>query len=269
MIINANTKIAKILKESPAALDAIVSIDSKFEKLRNPILRKLMAGRTSIGMAAKISGCGIDAFFQKLAPLGFQIELETPLEENVADKKELPAFLKSIASSDITELDVRPIIAENKDPLSLILATVKKIPQGGVLKIINSFEPTPLIALLAKQGFESFVYHVDDQEIDTYFFKKNEREVQIPTEDTNAQDWDALLKKFENQIVTIDVRDLEMPGPMMKILSTLDELPDHHALFVYHKRIPVFLLPELREKGFDYRIKEITDGEVHLFIFQE
>ena len=68
---------------------------------------------------------------------------------------------------------------------------------------------------------------------------------------------------------TIDVRQLEMPGPMMAILDEINKLPADNALYVYHKRIPVFLLPELKEKKFDYRIKEISDGEVRLLIFKE
>ena len=55
---------------------------------------------------------------------------------------------------------------------------------------------------------------------------------------------------------------------MLTILEALEKLPSDHALYVYHKRIPVFLLPELAEKKFDYRIKEISDGEVHLLIFK-
>jgi hypothetical protein len=45
-------------------------------------------------------------------------------------------------------------------------------------------------------------------------------------------------------------------------------LPTDKALFVYHKRIPVFLLPELEEQQFSYRIKEISDGEVQLLIYK-
>ena len=67
---------------------------------------------------------------------------------------------------------------------------------------------------------------------------------------------------------TVDVRNLEMPKPMLTILDALGHLPSETALFVYHKRIPVFLLPELKERKFDYRIKEISDGEVHLLIFK-
>ena len=72
----------------------------------------------------------------------------------------------------IVEFDVRPIIDANEDPLSLIIKKVKHILPGQALKIINSFEPTPLILLLEKQGFESYVDVVDDQLVETYFYKK-------------------------------------------------------------------------------------------------
>jgi len=55
----------------------------------------------------------------------------------------------------------------------------------------------------------------------------------------------------------------------MAILAALEKLPEDKALFVYHKRIPVFLLPELRERKFDYRIKETAPNEVHLLIFKD
>jgi hypothetical protein len=60
-----------------------------------------------------------------------------------------------------------------------------------------------------------------------------------------------------------------MPLPMHSILESLEKLPIEKALFVYHKRIPVFLLPELEEQGFSYRIKEINDAEVHLLIYKD
>ena len=56
---------------------------------------------------------------------------------------------------------------------------------------------------------------------------------------------------------------------MLTILEELDKLPADKALYVYHKRIPVFLLPELADRKFGYRIKEIDDGEVRLLIFKE
>src|SRR5665647_110471 len=268
MTINADTKIASIIKQNPAALEAIISITPKFEKLRNPLLRKLMAGRTSISMASKISGCGINTFYEKLAPLGFSIDNSKVPDKN-EEKPVLPDFFNSLKPDQIIEFDVRPIIEANEDPLSLIVKKVKSIQPGEALKIINSFEPTPLILLLKKQGFESYVDVVNDQLIETYFYKKDDAKVVIDKAENKTEDWDECLQRFQNKIQSIDVRALEMPKPMLTILDALEKLPSEIALFVYHKRIPVFLLPELKERKFDFRIKEISDNEVHLLIFKD
>jgi uncharacterized protein (DUF2249 family) len=270
MIINSETKIAAILKQNPAALDAIVSITPKFEKLRNPLLRKLMAGRTSIGMASKISGCNLTDFFNKLEPLGFEIDNKTVkiIDE---EKPGLPSFFNSLKPGQITEFDARPIIDKGEDPLKSIIKNVKNIHPGEALKIINSFEPTPLISLLKNQGFEAYVDKIEDQLIETYFYRTSSGPIEINEKEIiaeDAEDWDAILQKFKDKLQTVDVRQLEMPLPMHTILEALENLPADTALFVYHKRIPVFLLPELAERKFDYRIKEISDGEVHLLIFK-
>ena len=268
MTINADTKIATILKQNAGALDAIVSINPKFEKLRNPLLRKLMAGRTSIGMASKISGSPIESFYAKLEPLGFEID-KAILPVKHEEKPQLPSFFNTINPGRIVEFDARPLIDADEDPLPMIVKKVKEIKAGDVLKIINTFEPTPLILLLKKQGFESYADVINDQLVETYFYKKDNAVVEINEPDNGAEDWDNLIQKSTNKIQAIDVRHLEMPGPMLTILDALEKLSPDTALFVYHKRIPVFLLPELRERGFDYRIKEITPNEVHLFIFKD
>jgi len=270
MTINAATKISAILKANPAALEAIISVSPKFEKLRNPILRKVMAGRTSLAMAAKVGNCRVTDFFHKLKPLGFETDDITVVETE--DKKPLPDFISSLKKEQIIDLDVRPVIASGKDPLQLILQKVKTVEPGQVLKIINTFEPTPLMALLGKQGFVSYADTIQPDWIETYFYRKSAGEVTVAAtaKETRAgEGWEALLEQFEQKMQTIDVRHLEMPGPMMTILSTLETLPADTALFVYHKRIPVFLLPELAERGYGYRIREISDGEVHLLIFRQ
>jgi uncharacterized protein (DUF2249 family) len=168
------------------------------------------------------------------------------------------------------DLDVRPVIEIGKDPLNAILEKVKSLKAGDVLKIINSFEPTPLIHLLGKQDFESYTEHVNQELVYTYFYKKSGDPLpvkEIKYGDSN--DWDAILARFNENLETIDVRHLEMPLPMHRILDSLQNLGAGKALFVYHKRIPVFLLPELEEQKFSYRIKEISDGEVHLLIYKD
>ena len=264
MKIDANTKIAAIIKQQPAALEAIVSISPKFEKLRNPILRKLIAGRTSIAMAGKIGGCGVDDFFSRLEALGFEVDRAVDAEVHAA--KPVPAFVSSLDQTKIVSLDVRPVIDSGDDPLKMILRSLKGLRKGQTLKIVNSFEPTPLMMLLEKQGYQSYADVLDENLVETYFYQEQE----VNTEDPHISDdgWDAWQEKYEGHIKSVDVRTLPMPMPMMIILEALEKLPVNTALFVQHKRIPVFLLPELRDRKFDYRIKEISEGEVHLLIFK-
>jgi uncharacterized protein (DUF2249 family) len=267
MTINANTKIAPILKQDPKALDAIVSISIKFEKLRNPILRKLMAGRTTLTAASKLGRCSVEDFFKKLEPLGFEIDRNIKAVEEA--KKPVPAFITSLKKEQLIELDVRPVIASGSDPLNIIMQKVKAVQPAQVLKIINTFEPTPLILMLEKKGFETYVDTINDNLIETYFHKTGRsNSEEIKTEQPTATDWDTVLQKFGEHIQKIDVRHLEMPQPMLTILDALDHLANDTALYVHHKRIPVFLLPELTQRGFEYRIKEIKDGEEHLLIFK-
>ena len=266
--INANTKIASLIKQHPGALEAIVSLSPKFSKLRNPLLRKVIAARTSIAMASKIGGCSIDDFFSKLQPLGFDID-KAAVEIEANENKPIPGFIKNLPPDKIIELDVRPIIETGKDPLNIIIQNVQNLKAGSVLKIINSFEPTPLIVLLGRQGFESYTEVINYQLVNTYFHKKTGKPVLYETEGKDhSRGWDEIADRFSGKIETIDVRELEMPLPMHAIMEALQKLKNDKALFVYHKRIPVFLLPELEEQNFNYRIREIREGEVHLIIYK-
>ncbi|MBP8824390.1 MAG: DUF2249 domain-containing protein [Flavobacteriales bacterium] len=265
--IHANTKIAALLRAHPDALEAIVSISPKFNKLRNPLLRKLMASRATIGMASRIGGCTPEDFFTRLEPLGFVVDraVGEAVEEQGAP---LPAFMQLLKPEHVQELDVRPILNQGQDPFNLILGKVKALKAGETLKIINDFEPIPLIQLLGKQGFGTYSKAIDGNTWHTWFFKTGENRLPEAPAPMDSAGFDACMQRFVGRTRTIDVRHLEMPLPMLTILDELDHLPAGHALFVDHKRIPVFLLPELEERKFEYRAKELGEGDVKLFIFR-
>lgn len=273
MLINEQTKIATLLKHHPDALETIVKLSPDFKKLRNPILRKLMAGRTSIAMASKIGGRKPEDFFEALAPLGFEADNTSvvPQENTVKQNAPRPEYLSNIQADRLVNFDVRAMLAEGNDPLKQIQQKVKSLRPGEVLVIVNNFEPVPLIKLLEKQGFRTYVNFIDADTIETYFYKTGPANTPKPEageEEPVSEDWESLLKQYENSLTEIDVRHLEMPMPMMTILENLEVLPEERALYVHHKRIPVFLLTELKERAFDYRIREVREGEVYLLIFK-
>jgi hypothetical protein len=268
MLINPDTKIAAILKHHPEAIDAIISLSAKFNALRNPLLRKLMAGRTSIATAAKMGGCTLDDFFRLLVPLGFEVDTKQTAGTPELQKPK-PEIISQLSSQQIHTLDVRPVIDAGKDPLSGILQKLKEVKQGEALLIINSFEPIPLIQLLKKQGFDAFVETIEPDCIHSYFYRTESMGDGLPAILTTSEDFDEALNRFAGKLDLIDVQHLPMPMPMQVILQRLDQLPGDHALFVFHKRIPVFLLPELADRQLSYRVKELSDSEVQLLIFKD
>lgn len=162
MHIDENTKISKIINDTPEAIDAIVSLSKHFEKLRIPILRKTLASRVTIKQASKIGGVSIYDFYNKLSPLGFTFE--TSAAKNVDDTKEEEAlYINNFENGNIEELDVRGILKQNKDPFNIIMDSLEKLPDGYTLNIINTFEPIPLINILSKKGYTHQTIYKDKQ----------------------------------------------------------------------------------------------------------
>jgi hypothetical protein len=64
----------------------------------------------------------------------------------------------------------------------------------------------------------------------------------------------------------IDVRGLVSPEPMVAILGRI-ESPDHEGpISVHHDREPIFLYPELAERGWQHSIIPGDAGEVRLLL---
>ena len=275
MQIAANTKISVLIKENPAAIDAIATINKHFEKLRNPVLRKILASRVTIADAARIGGCDIEKFYEKLEPLGFiasengntknTIIMQTPQTTTTT----MPAYLAQLPEQNIITLDVCEDIATGNDPFLKIMNAVEGIGENNALLIINTFEPTPLIAILKKKGYSFWTDVKSANLVYTYFWQ--DAETNTPEEATikpEAGSFDDVMARFAGKVKRIDVRALEMPQPMVTILGELEVLPQDEALYVVHKRVPQFLLPQLRERGFNITIKEVGPNQVDLLIYK-
>lgn len=66
--------------------------------------------------------------------------------------------------------------------------------------------------------------------------------------------------------VVLDNRGLEPPQPMMRILETLETLPEGATLLAINEREPLFLYPELAERGYAYETTPHPDGSFHIAI---
>ncbi len=263
--INKQTRISSLLNSNELALEKILELSEKFNKLKNPILRRIMAPRTSIEMACKIANIDIQKFLKSMQSIGFELKIDS----NEIDSKN--AIINEqdfdIDLSKVEYLDVRPILMSGKDPLQIILEKIEQIEVGNILCIINSFIPEPLINVLKKKGFISKVEENNPEEYKTYFLKLEKKSILDNVDNQDA--WDEVINSYSGKLEYIDVRDLEMPLPMITILEKLDTMESDKLLFVYHKKIPVFLLPELTEKGYTYQTKYIDEKNVEVIIYKK
>lgn len=58
----------------------------------------------------------------------------------------------------------------------------------------------------------------------------------------------------------LDNRGLSPPEPMLRILDALERLPANEALTAQMDRRPVFLFPELEERGYAYELEQQPEG---------
>lgn len=265
MTINAETKIGAIIKDKLEAIDVLVSLSPHFKKLKNPVLRKILAPRVTVAEAAVIGNCKVETILNSLAQIGFTVEdphipaKDTPVTSTVAEND-----LDLVAT-----IDVRPDLANGADPFSRIMNKLSEVPPGKTMLLINSFEPAPLIRILTGKGYSVSVSKNQPGIVFTYITKIKESPAPHGNLDKRFSElhlFDSVLKHYNLKFTEIDVRQLEMPKPMIAILDELDHLDKGEALYVRHKKVPLFLFPELEDRGFSYVYKQ-AESEVILIIY--
>ena len=302
LAIDSNTRIARIISY-PGAIDALIAVSSRFNKLKNPVLRKVMAGQVNVAMAARIGGVSGDAILESLERIGFRVSRESeemvPANErfdagprlNEREKAALLQDYESIESHRIFLLDARPFLEKGEEPLSEIIRITGEMNVGDGLCIINSFAPEPLLPLLKKKGLEGVIVEVE-QAFEARFIRRKSGEPEPAWRPASAEPVVSLSEKAEKGnidgplgeidlpeetergtmvshsalVIKISVVGLAPPQPMMLILSTLQQMKGTQLLYVMHEREPRFLFPHLAEQGYDYRISSRGPGDVRLLI---
>ncbi len=273
MIIGAKTRISKLIKYNEQAIDVIASINPHFRKLKNPVLRKLLAPRVSVADAAKIGGVTVNEFLQKLKENGFEVDFIEQDKDHETESDHIKSKVKhhSMERSNIIELDVRPILKGGVDPFETIMSKLKEMKDDQTLLVINTFEPVPLLNLIKNKGYEYEVERPDPGVVHAYLKKSisNEnKDIKTEPSSDSKQTYKQIEERFAGLMKEVDVRDLEMPLPMVTILEELENLTDSMALFVHHKKLPQYLLPELAERGYSYVHKDVDENNLKLIIYK-
>jgi len=265
-MISKDWKVAQVLDVYPETLDAFLEVSSHFAKLKNKVLRKTIARRVTLAQAARVGGVDVNHLLMILnRKAGFEMEKEfyegrkemekSDFTNNPHETGRRPALQEII-------LDVRPIIESGTDPFKIIMKTVKEMKDDEMLHLVNSFEPVPLYSVMETKGF-TYVSEKRGDEWHIWFWRK---EKTVRQADNGKKRSSNVENKEQGKIEEIDVRGLEPPQPMVKILETLNQIDNNTTLLVHHHREPVLLYDKLEELGYEAEAEKIEENYYKVMI---
>jgi uncharacterized protein (DUF2249 family) len=259
--VTAETKIAAALAADPALVDRLVAFNPVFRKLKNPILRRTMARLASFADAARVAGVPLEALLDVAngSPVPAQPSAEPRPAAPAEAAPPLPDWVRALDRAAGASLDVRPVLAAGEDPFARIMAVVAKLAPGAALVLDAPFDPAPLRRVLAGKGFLDHAECLAPDHWRVYFRKPaHAARPAAPAPSAGARIW------REAGMPHIDVRGLNPPEPMLAILRLLEQPDCGATVIVHHEREPLFLYPELAERGWRHEITAGEPGEVRL-----
>lgn len=169
-----------------------------------------------------------------------------------------PAALAALADSALVHLDVREDVRRGQEPFFRIMGAVKTLRLGQALVLRAPFEPRPLYDVLAGRGFAHWTERHGADDWSVWFYR--EGDTSVPAGETES------APAAGAECITVDVRGLEPPQPMVRVLEALDALGAGQRLEVIHDRRPLFLYPQLNDRGFLHSTDEPEPGVVRISI---
>jgi uncharacterized protein (DUF2249 family) len=154
-------------------------------------------------------------------------------------------------------LDVREDIRRGQEPFARIMAAVKALGDDRVLVLRVPFEPIPLYDVLGKRGLAHWTEQRAADDWRVWFYRSSEPIPEASSEASAADDRGVL-----------DVRGLEPPQPMLRVLEAIERLGPGARLEVHHDRRPMFLYPQLDDRGFRHETDEPEPGLVRILIWK-
>ena len=149
MQIDEKSNINMLLKEYPQLEDFLITLNPKYKKLKNPILRKTVGKVATLTQVAIIGGYKPIELVNMLRDKVGQEKIDTILEEEKKSRKPEWADENAVASIDANEL-----LDRDKNPMAESTRILKKLNRGELLEIRSDFIPEPLIEHFENQGKE-------------------------------------------------------------------------------------------------------------------
>lgn len=151
-------------------------------------------------------------------------------------------------------VDVREDIRAGREPFARIMEAAASLQQGQSLRLIAPFKPSPLLGVMARQGFSHQARPIGTGDWEVLFARSSGPAApeQTPAVSPSPPACGAAID--------VDARGLEPPQPLIVVLEALTRLPKCAALRARTDRRPLALYARLKERGFVGETEAQEDG---------
>ena len=141
------------------------------------------------------------------------------------------------------EFDVRPILRSGGEPFQAIMEAVNGLRPAQALRLLAPFRPQPLFKVMEGRGFSYQAQEIQDGDWEILFTPKAAgASVEVSADADNPASW-------PDPVENLDLTELDPPEPMVRILAAAERLQPGEVLFALLSREPIFLFPELSNRG--------------------
>jgi uncharacterized protein (DUF2249 family) len=164
-------------------------------------------------------------------------------------------------------LDVREDIERGAEPFQRIVAAVGELGPDEALVLHVPFEPVPLYKVLGARGFAHRAERRAPGDWWVWFYRGASGPASGPA--ATPATGNVPPAGAGTRVRRLDVRGVEPPWPMVRILEVLERLEPGERLEVLHDRRPLFLYPQLDDRGFRHATDELEPGLIRIAIWRE
>jgi TusA-related sulfurtransferase len=149
------------------------------------------------------------------------------------------------------------------------MEAVNGLASGQALRLLATFEPIPLYKVLGSKGFDHAAREIGGGDWEVIFTPaattagSPQSQLGLPrVPSASASTWPEASRHLDN-------RDLDPPEPMVRTLAAVEELRPGEVLSALLCREPAFLLPELRNRGYEWFGGFEADGTTYKLLVRK
>ena len=172
-------------------------------------------------------------------------------------------------------LDVRPILKAGGEPFPEIMKAVSRLGTEQGLRLLASFKPVPLFAVMQKKGYAHDEKELGGGDWEVVFTPgKSSTSAPLdvaaaaaasnhPTDSKPGQD-DA--SGWPDARHTLDNRGMMPPEPLVITMEAVEGMASGEVLECFYDREPLLLYPELQSRGHFAHCEKIGPSDYRVLI---